>query len=235
MKQALWLVLVITGSIAAYGQHTEFSVQAGSGLFGFRGPGASSGTTLLVTDFSSYHALENPYGRSSGFSYSLTGQVQHITGKSFLYGVQAGFESLTSQVAVILVSGGLFYPYATNDRARLRIQYATLHPFIGRRFGNDRVSIDATAGVDVSTGLTERLLGETTSNGSSFTTPYDSRPLPAVDVRPRLNLTGYYRAFGLTIGYSHGLTTYPNDPFGAAKITSRMWRVGVVYRLARRA
>ncbi len=227
--------MLMTGSIAAYGQHTEFSVQAGSGLFSYRGPGAVRETTLLLLGGGA-PVLTNPYSNNSGFSYSLAGQVNRITKSRFTFGIQAGYESLASRTTDILSIYGVDNALIvkTAGYATLRNQCVNLHPFVGKRFGNERISLDLTAGTDLGFVLSSHERSELNGISGYYTATDRDQRHPAIDIRPRLNLTGYYRAFGLSLGYSHGLTNYASSPFDNNKIYTRMWRVGVVYRLGGR-
>lgn len=236
MRQIIWMVMLMTGSTATYGQRTEFSVQAGSGLFSYGGPGTVSETTLLQANGGELlPVLINPYGRSSGLSYNLTGQINRIAKSRFTYGTLAGYESLASRVAALLLLYPIDYgPIIKRDGyAILRNQYLNLYPFVGKRLGNERVSVDATAGLDLGFCLSSHERSELNGISGYYTATSRNRPYPAVDVRPRLNLTGYYRAFGLSLGYAQGLTKYTNSPYSDNRIYSRMWRIGVVYRLAK--
>jgi hypothetical protein len=59
--------------------------------------------------------------------------------------------------------------------------------------------------------------------------------MPTVDVRPRVNLTGYYRSFGLNVGYSLGVLSYtPSSRSDATQVYSQYWRAGLNYRFGRR-
>lgn len=235
MKRFFWTITLMVSCLTASGQQTEFAVQAGSGLFGFRSPGAASETTLHGNDVASLpYILGNSYGRSSGLSYSLAGQVQRVAQGRLVYGIQIGYESLESRIPITRYIGGFSLVETPADgRATLRNQFINLHPFFGKRFGKQRLSLDATAGVDVGFILSEHEFSELRYNGSYYTTTDRDRPAPTVDVRPRLNLTGYYRAFGLSIGYAQGLTNYVSTMFTDRKAYTRMWRVGLVYRLAK--
>ncbi len=112
---------------------------------------------LEISDTQLPDILGNPYGRSSGFSYGLTAQAQRITKSRFVYGIQAGFESVASQVVITPVFGAFFIDTSGNSRAILRDQLINLHPFLGKRFDTQRISLDATLGVDLVIGLAERL------------------------------------------------------------------------------
>ncbi len=234
MKKKLWFIALFIGNSAVYGQRTEFSVQAGSGLFSFYGPNAVSETGIV---YNGDVYLTNPYGRNSGFSYSIAGQIQHTDKNKLIYGVQVGYEQLTSRVAITSMYGDFGFISLVDGRAKLQNQYLNLNPFVGKRFGNAQFSLDATIGLDAAIGLSSRELGKVVDVKSPFLMGTGRKlPFPDVDLRPRLNLTGYYRAFGLSLGYSHGLSNYAGKRYSTnAEIFSRLWRVGLAYRLGRRA
>ena len=234
MRNKLWLIALIIGNSAVYGQRTEISVQAGSGLFSFYGSNAVSETVLSVNG---EPFISNPYGRNSGFSYSIAGHVQYVDKNKLVYGIQVGYEQLTSQVAITSTVGDWGPPIAANGRAKLQNQYLNLNPFVGKRFGTAQISLDATIGLDAAIGLSSRESGKLVDvNSPYFMETGRKLPFPDVDLRPRLSLTGYYRDFGLSIGYSYGLSNYAGKRYGTnAEIFSRFWRVGLAYRLGKRA
>ncbi|GAB4025207.1 hypothetical protein GCM10028773_50480 [Spirosoma koreense] len=217
--------------MAGYGQHTEFSVRVGTGLFSYRGNYAASETKLNLMD--AY--VSNPYGRASRFSYGVNGQVQQLTKQGLIYGGQLGYERLSSRVAITALMGD-FGPIPANGRAVLKTDFINVNPFIGRRFGSDDFCVDATVGLDAAIGLNSRVWGSLVLDQPLVRMETNSRwPMPDVDIRPRLNLTGYCRAFGLSIGYSHGLSNYAGTRFSDdAKIYSQFWRASLTYRLGKR-
>lgn len=228
MKRILCLIVLIAASSASYGQRTEFSIQAGSGLFSYRGPNSVSETGLNANG---YFFISNPYGRASGASYSLSGQIQSVTKRNLIYGIQVGYEQLTSRVAITKLIGD-FSTSPVNGRGSLQNQYVNLSPFLGKRLGNDRFGLDVTVGLDAAIGLGSRESWSLAAYNSPFQTSTESgRRMPNVDFRPRLNLTGYYRAFGLSAGYSHGLSNYMANRYSDTKVYAQFWRVGVVYRI----
>ncbi|WP_093833139.1 hypothetical protein [Spirosoma endophyticum] len=228
MKKNLCLIGLVSASIASYGQRIESSIQVGSGLFSYRGPNSVNETGLNANGNS---FISNPYGRASGASYSLSGQIQSVTKCKLIYGIQVGYEQLTSRVAITKIIGD-FSNSPTNGRGSLQNQYVNLSPFVGKRFGDARFSVDATLGLDAAIGLRSRESWMLDTYNSSFQTPAaPSQRIPDVDFRPRLNLTGYYKAFGLSAGYSYGLSNYLANRYTDAKVYSQFWRAGVVYRI----
>ena len=233
MRTTLSFIAFLIGSHIGYGQRTEFSIQAGSGLFSFYGPNSTNETRL---NMDGYNYLYNPYGRKSEFSYSLAGQVQHTTKRQFIYGVQVGYEKLTSQVSVTAIVGDFGYPTPANGQGFLQNQYLNLNPFVGKRFGKEQLCLDVTIGFDAAIGLASLEVGKLSESSIFSRTTGLRRPIPDLDFRPRLTITGYYRAFGLSMGYSHGLSNYAAKQLSNdATVFSQFWRVGIAYRLGRRA
>ncbi|QJD77058.1 hypothetical protein [Spirosoma rhododendri] len=231
MQRILLVLFWVMGLGVAQGQHSEFSVQAGSGLFSFRGSGAVSQTGILLMA----PGVMSPYGRHSGLSYGLTGQWQQTSRSGLVLGVQAGYESLTSRAAILYVNGD-FTSNPANGNVRLRNQYVNLHPFVGKRFGTIRGGLDLTAGVDLAYGVasTGSILLDSDNTPGGYITAVDYN-MPTVDVRPRVNLTGYYRSFGLNVGYSLGALSYtPSSRSDATQVYSQYWRAGISYRFGRR-
>ncbi len=232
MQRILSVLFWVIGLGVAQGQHNEFSVQAGSGLFSFRGSGALSQTGIPLM----WPGVMNPYGRHSGLSYGLTGQWQYVDRSGLILGAQAGYESLTSRLAITGVIGD-FSNYPADGKAWLKNQYVLLQPFAGKRFGTARASLDVTAGVDLAYGLSSKdSYSIQVDGGDVFWATYGTdHNMPTVNVRPRVNLTGYYRSFGLNVGYSYGLLNYtPNSWSYATSVYSQYWRAGLSYRFSRR-
>lgn len=152
MKRILYIIVLIAASSASYGQRTEFSAQAGSGLFSYRGPNSVSETGLNANG---YFFISNPYGRASGASYSLSGQIQSVTKRNLIYGIQVGYEQLTSRVAITKLIGD-FSNSPANGRGSLQNQYVNLSPFVGKRLGDDRFWLDVSVGLDAAIGLRSR-------------------------------------------------------------------------------
>jgi hypothetical protein len=227
MKHFLLVLLTVVNLHTAYAQPNEWSVQLGSGLFSFRGSGAVSQTGIAIGS----PGLVNPYGRNSGLSYGLTGQWQHVDQTGLILGIQAGYESLTSRTSILYISGD-FTSNPANGIVRLRNTYVNLYPFVGKRVGTKRAGLDITAGIDLASGLAS--IGSISLEGDNLLKDYVSAidySMPTVDIRPRVNLTGYYRTVGLSAGYSLGVLSYtPSSRSDATQVYSQYWRAGVTYR-----
>lgn len=175
--------------------------------------------------------LYHPYGKASGFSYGLTGQWQYAGRKGLLVGFQLGYESLTSRLTVNQLVGD-FRSIDVDGQGWLKNQYILLQPFAGKRFGTAKASLDVTAGVDLAYGLSSQdSYSIRTTSAEPFGLYGTDHDMPTVDVRPRVNLTGYYRSFGLNVGYSLGVLSYtPSSRSDATQVYSQYWRAGLSYR-----
>jgi hypothetical protein len=170
-------------------------------------------------------------------SYGVALQQQRVTKGRLLLGLQAGYERLRSRVNLVL----LYYPGADylpsiggrSGRTHLINEFVNVHPFVGRRFGlGQMLTLDVTAGADLGLLLHSQEKGRATDDQGHAVTSDLERPQPGLDLRPRLNLTTYYKRTGLSLGYSHGLTNYRRNWVGGVnEACAQVWRLGVVYRL----
>jgi len=227
MKKILIIILsaVLTGTIS--GQTNEFSEQFSSGLFSFAGSSATKTSTLYLVGPSTI----NPYGRGSSFSYVLGLQFQRITISNFIFGLQTSYESLSSKVKVDYAE---YSPHSlgfqiSEGKTILTYQFLTFHPFLGKRIKLiNWLTSDLTLGTDLGVYLNSREHETgTMDNGIKYDYYYALPKNPNLDIRPRIEFTNYYKKFGLTIGYSLGLTNYPGAGLGAY---SRIIRFGISYR-----
>ncbi|GAB4028720.1 hypothetical protein GCM10028773_63440 [Spirosoma koreense] len=80
-------------------------------------------------------------------------QAQRVAKTNWITGLQLAYESLATQTSIIGGSDlGRFISFQ-QGRSTFTYEYITLHPFLGHRFGNRQVSLDLTAGLDVSFNL----------------------------------------------------------------------------------
>ena len=232
MKKILILILTVILTATVSGQTNEFSVQLSSGLFSFRGLSATKTSTIIFTQ-NSY--TNNPYGRGSGLSYGFGLQVQRITRTNFIFGLQTSYESLSSKVKIDN-GWALEAPSAniSDGKTILTNQFLSFHPFLGERMKLfNQITSDLTLGIDLGVCLNSRE-HETgiVDNEGKYDDSYTLANKPSIDIRPRIEFTNYYKKFGLTIGYSYGLTNYTNRMVGAnMEVFSRMIRFGLTYRL----
>ncbi len=234
MKRTFLLILIALFSAQIFGQTTEYSVQLTSGFFSFRGSDAGSSTWYNgYTNHTGY--TNNPYGRESGFSYGITFQAQRVTKWHFIYGLQAGYESLSSKIKIDYVWTTENVP-ANNSKTILTNRFFNFHPFLGARMHIIHgIKTDLTVGSDFGfCSSSEEKATVHTSQGN-----YDTklkRVKPKVDSRLRVDFINYYKHIGLLIGYSYGLTNYEAGAIGAEpmpyspKVYSQMIRLGLVIK-----
>ncbi|RTQ46506.1 hypothetical protein EJV47_21365 [Hymenobacter gummosus] len=134
---------------------------------------------------------------------------------------------------MLLYYSGADYLPTLSGRTHLINEFVNVHPFVGRRFGLGKaLSVDVSAGADLGLLLHSQEKGRATDEQGQTLSSNLERPQPGLDVRPRLNLTTYYKRAGLSLGYSHGLTNYRRSWVGGVnEAYAQVWRLGVVYRL----
>jgi hypothetical protein len=217
---------------SSYGQQSELNADAYSGLFFFRGNGSASRSVideLNLPALSSYTA--NPYGRGSGFSYGFELQGQIISRDNNLYGLGIGFEELTSKVAIgqLNISGTL--SVLVNGKTQLHNDFITVHPFAGHRFVYHNVEVDCQAGMEAGICLASREIGRISSAPESRVNDHINKPRPSADVRPGVQVEVTIDRWGLSAGYSVGLTNYQTED--NLKAYSNFIRLGLSYQLLR--
>ena len=231
MKKILIFSLAVVLTSIISGQTNEFSEQFSSGLFSFAGSSSTKSSILYLGGPSTI----NPYGRGSSFSYVFGLQVQRITRSNFIFGLQACYESLSSKVKVVYAE---YDPHSagfnvSDGKTILNNQFFSFHPFLGKRIKLiNWLTSDLTLGTDLGVYLNSREHETGTMNNVKYDYYYALPNNPNLDIRPRIEFTNYYKKFGLTIGYSLGLTNYENTgEWGAGnKAFSRMIRFGLAYR-----
>ncbi|MEO7991714.1 MAG: hypothetical protein ABI663_19330 [Chryseolinea sp.] len=229
----LTLILNVIITAFSYGQSTEISVQAGSGLFSFGGESATKTSFLNVSDISSIPSYtNNPYGKYSGFSYGFGAQVQRISRSTLIYGLQVSYESLSSKVKIDGAYGKTNWaPTIEDGETILTNNFVNLNPFIGKRFElKSNVKIDFKFGFDFAACLSSKEKYDiTTTQGDNITGSVE-RNKPNLDFRSRIEMVNYYKKVGFSIGYSYGLTNYTSGLVGADRVNqSRYFRLGLSY------
>ena len=229
-----WGILMVLGCIppSSYGQKSELTADVYSGLFFFRGNGSTARSVINeehAPNLPSFTA--NPYGSTSGFSYAVELQWQRVSRDNNLYGLGAGFEELTSKVTIDQLNVSNTLSVLVNGNTRLENDFITVHPFLGHRFLLGKVRLDGLAGLDAGFCLSSRETGKISSAPETRLKDIVNRPQPLVDVRPRAQLIAALDRWGLSAGYSMGLTNYQQE--GNGKAYSNFIRLGVTYRLHR--
>src|SRR5690606_40890209 len=121
-------------------------------------------------------------------------------------------------------------------RTYLNTSFINLFPYLGGRFNINEQVFDLVGGLDIGYVISSREKGDAKSidNAQFHIETSRDRKNIELDFRPRIQLSTDFDKIGLYIGYSHGLRNYKGnlDGGGGHKgAYSRMWRVGLSYRL----
>lgn len=242
MKSFSLVLLGVAFSTLSFGQKLEVSTQLNGGLSRFGGETATSSSKIYSysTDTENSFTL-SPYGKKYGFSYVASLQVQRVTKRNLLVGLQAGVETLQSRVNIRGVAitptaytSSLDYREALGH-SNFRNNFINLQPFIGKRFKAGVLDLDLTIGSDIGICLKSKEEGTATDvQGEQHKTNLELSK-QSVDVRPRVGLATNVQRFGLSFSYAHGLVNYLNGYDGGGRIEaySRVFRLGLQYQLMR--
>lgn len=218
----------------SYGQKIEINLNAYSGLFSFRGDGATSNSRIISFPFINTPTIYtlNPYGTKSEFSYALEFQGQRVTKRKNIYGLGISFEALTTKVSIykVGISGDPAYlEYSANGKTTLKNTFVTFNPFIGHRFSYHKMNIDLLAGSDLAFCLNSKENGNATASNKVNFTVENNKEKPSIDFRPRIQIKTQINKFGFLAGYSFGLTNYQTQ--SNLKTYSNFLRLGLSYQL----
>jgi len=233
LHKVLLIVIILFVSMQfSYAQKTELSFNAYSGLFSFRGSGATSNSWITAyTPGTPSDYTINPYGKKSDFSYSFEIQAQRITKTKNIYGLGVGFEILKSKVNIDTVNGGdlVYFQHDANGKTVLKNTFVTLNPFVGQRYSYRNISFDLLAGIDAAFCLKSKEAGQATTNNKDYIIVENDKAKPSVDFRPRIQLKTQIKKFGFLAGYSLGLINYQNQ--NHPKAYSSFLRFGLSFQL----
>lgn len=227
-------IAVLVSAHSSNGQKTEISFNVYSGLFSFRGDGATSQSWIISYPFinppTTYTV--NPYGKSSAFSYEFELQGQRLSKRKNIYGLGLSFEMLASKVDIykIGVSGDPAYlEYPANGETKLKNGFITVNPFAGHRISLRKTNFDLLAGFDLGFCLTSKEIGNANINDNGHVAAENDKAKPLIDFRPRIQIKMRVYKFGLLAGYSMGLTNY--QPQNNSKTYAGFLRLGLSYQL----
>ncbi|HAL82439.1 MAG TPA: hypothetical protein DCO83_09520 [Mucilaginibacter sp.] len=231
-----------------FAQKIELSVGANSGLFHYSGNYATPVSYINEGQTGNQNYTNNPYGSKNGFSYGGDVQAQYVSKSGFITGLQAGYEVLRSQVAI-----NSYHPYyllipfyniaepsyqtPVKSQTYLQNQDINVNPYIGYRLQIKKIKIDLMPGVDIGFNISSYDKGKATgTDGTVYRTDL-KRPDAPTDVRLKFAVAAYYKKWGLTAGYAHGLknyvsgNTYINNTEVAEVAHSELLRFGLIYRI----
>lgn len=236
MKKALLLLLTALTTSLSFGQKTESMVGLHANLFFFRGYSAEKSSQINVSTDGSTGYTNNPFGAEKGLSYGLSYQIQRVSRGNFIAGVGIGYENLKSKTTITSVNGynsqtGT-YQDAASGQTYLSSNQLNAFPYVGYRVGHRQVSVDLTAGLDISYLLSSTEIGKATgANGKTYSTSIDRSGIKT-DIRPRAQVTIFYKRVGAYTSYAYGLSNYKSGWVGGRNdCTSTAIRFGVMYKI----
>ena len=207
------------------------------GLFSFSGASAVSVTSLIHNDPLELTYINDQYGSKSELCYGIVMNLERVTRGNFILGLEAGFESLQSKVAINHIygdNGSDTYQYDATGKGYMGHEFLNSYPFIGYRLVANTISLDLTGGFDFGFALKIREKGNATAvNGIKYTVSVTRSKDTRFDLRPRIQLSAYYGRTGIYLGYSYGLINYQPDLLGSVnnEAFARLIRFGITYRI----
>jgi hypothetical protein len=246
MKYPLLALSAMLLTTQLHAQKIEVSAHADASLYHFAGNGAVSSTFINDAGISDSY-FNNPYGNKNGFGYGGSIQGQFVSKGGFIIGVQGGYEFLKSEADITSVypppSPDAYYTFASTmpaarGTAYLQQQNINLNPYLGYRLLFKVITLDLMPGIDFGFNLNSTEKGSaTTASPETYTVDRKLQDFPT-DVRLRMALAVWYKKFGLTFSYAHGLKNFEpdlNQPYGytgvAQEAHSELLRFGVCYRI----
>lgn len=233
MKNIFFLILTTLFSINVIGQTTEFSFHINSGLFAYRGSESAKTTSYVIQSEIGGRGTRGPFGQYSAFSYGAGFNAQRVTDSYLIMGIRCTYESLSNKIKIDRARG-LWYTYDTKDSyAILNNQFLNLFPFLGNRIHLiDGIVSDLIFGVDIGIFLKVTEHATVNTNEQEYRTSRDWS-FKKLDYRLRFEIINYYKNWGLSIGYSSGLTNYLTTEkyFKERILRSKMIRLGLVYKI----
>ena len=233
-KQFFILIILLVSVKNLNGQKTEINFNAYSGLFSFRGDGATLNSSIISYPFitTPITYTQNPYGKRNQFSYVLELQGQRLSKRKNIYGLGISFEALTSKVNIykIGISGDPAYlEYAANGETKLKTTFITLNPFVGHRYSYHKMNFDLLVGLALAFCLKSKEVGKAIINNKDYITVENDKTKPSIDFRPVIQLKTQINKFSFLAGYLLGLTNYQTK--NNSKAYSGFLRFGLGYRL----
>ncbi|MCC6288083.1 MAG: hypothetical protein IT249_09365 [Chitinophagaceae bacterium] len=241
MKKTLLLIVITLAIKSSFAQQTAFGISLNSGLFSFSGKSAEKTTAISYAAAEKLGYTNNPYGSKNGLSYGFSLYIQRATKKGFLFGLDAGYETLKSKISITQI----FYvpsffssstPTTTTINARgnsyFNNSFLNFYPFAGYRFSFNRIKLDLTGGLDIAHCLSAKEKAKATdSDGKNYNISPAGKTINT-DIRTRIQLTAHYKMIGIYAGYSAGFTNYMSGYIGGInEAYSRMLRFGTTFTI----
>jgi len=233
-KLILTFTAIITLTIA-HGQKTEYRISLNSGLFSYVGQSADEITFINFSDQTQSGYTNNPYGSKNGLCYGVSGNIQRVTKRNFILGLDLGYEVLRSKISILGIAGSSetsTYGYPATGQTFLNNNFMNINPFFGYRIVAKPIILDITGGIDYAYCFKSNEDGNAIdSNGKKYETSRDIETIKS-EVRPRIQISTNYKKYGLYVGYSYGFTSYMSDYIGIPNESyARLLRFGLTYQI----
>ena len=234
MKKLLLVVAALLTFTIAQAQKTEYRISFNSGMFSFAGNEVNETTFLFFNDQTNSAYTDNSYGSKAGLSYGLSVNIQRVTKRNIIWGLDLGYETLRSKRSIIGIAGSNgteTYELSADGQTFLNSNFTNVYPFLGYRILESPVILDLTGGIDIAHCLSAKEDGEATdSNGKKYETSSDEETIKN-EIRPRIQLSTGFKKIGLYVGYSHGLKNYREGYIPAFESRARLVRFGLTYQI----
>jgi hypothetical protein len=152
--------------------------------------------------------------------------------KSFIIGVQGGYEALKSNINIneISISGG---NVAATGATSFKANYINVNPYIGYRLPVPVVNVDILAGLDIAHVSNAKDKGSVKASNETTYNVHRKVTTVSTDNRVRFGLAAGFKRVGLTANYSHGLTNYYEGIIGGGPMDahSEILRLGLTYKI----
>lgn len=235
MKKLILTITTLLTLTIAHGQKTEYRISLNSGLFSFAGQTASKTSFINFNDQTKSGYTNNPYGSKNGLCNGVSGNIQRVTKRNFILGLDLGYEILRSKISIFGIAGSTetsTYGYPATGQTFLNNNFMNINPFLGYRIIEKPIILDITGGIDYAYCFKSNEVGHATdSNGTKYETSRDIETIKS-EVRPRIQISTYYNKFGLYVGYSYGFISYMSGYLGAFNESyARLLRFGLTYQI----
>ncbi|WP_158856822.1 hypothetical protein [Lunatibacter salilacus] len=158
--------------------------------------------------------------------------VQKTTAGRMVFGIEVSGETLASRQHIRSVSGYAGSDNTDEGKHVFRTSFLNFFPSIGRSFNLiPRIKSTVLIGPDLGIGLRSQNIYDYTIQSLELNHTYRTNG-PKIDFRPRIEVVNYLGKVGLSVGYSHGLTNYPEASHTPSEsANSRYIRIGFQYRI----
>ncbi|HEV7349311.1 hypothetical protein [Telluribacter sp.] len=235
MKNLLLVLLLHLPLAVCYGQKTEISIQASSGLSFYGGQSATSTPTVFINDVGPpFYQVSSPYSNKSDLPYGFAVQVQRVSSKNLLFGLRLGYDTFStiSHFDSYGAMGGR--SSVENGTIQLQNNLIYANPYLGYRLGINTIHLDVVAGINAGSIRKSTYSVSFDGQPAAFDEKVDNYLLTTkMDFGPTIGLATEYRRVGIQVSYCHGIVNYMRnlDYLPKAQAYSRYLRLGVSYRI----